>query len=318
MSMNTSVILYVGLDVSKDSLQVHLGEENFALPNTAAGHRRLVKKLRSWPEQTLVVAEATGGYEQGIVLTLHEAGLAVAVVDPARVRHFARACAQRAKTDRIDAALLSQFGGQTQPQPQSQISPETAALREAVRQRVQLQDMAETVSQQSRHLMQKRLRTINAALLRQIRRHIAKVQSQIDRLLQASPTLLAKAKKLQQTPGVGPKTATTLLAEMPELGQLNRGQAAALAGVAPYARESGHWAGKRFIGGGRPAARKSLYMSALVASRYHPSLSLFYQGLRARNKGGKVALTAVMRKLIILLNTKLKEIALKSNFPLAA
>lgn len=179
MSTNTS-ILYVGLDVAKDSLQVHLDKENFAVPNTPPGHRRLIRKLRGVESPVVVVAEATGGFEQAVVLALHEAVLGVAVVDPARVRHFARACAQRAKTDRIDAALLSEFGRQTQLQPQQQTDPQTATLRQAVRHRMQLEEIAQTISQQSRLLTHRRLRSGNASLLRRVRRQIATVQAVIE------------------------------------------------------------------------------------------------------------------------------------------
>jgi transposase len=309
MSTNTS-ILYVGLDIAKDSLQVNLQNLNFSRPNSALGHRRLIEQLRTLSEPLQVVCEATGGYEQALVLALHQAGIPVAIVEPARVRHFARACALRTKTDRIDAALLSEFGRQTSPRPQSPLDPGTAALRELARHRLQLQDLLQNVSQQTRHLTLPPLRKQNALLLRQLRAHLQKIQKQIDALLQKDLTLRQKAQSLQQIAGVGEKTAVSLLSEMPELGTLNRGQAAALAGVAPFARESGRWQGKRFIGGGRPLARKALYMAALVASRYHPALKLFYQRLRQRGKPGKVALVALMRKLIILLNTQLKNLTI--------
>jgi len=309
MSTNTS-ILYVGLDIAKDSLQINLANQNFALPNTAAGHRRFLARLRVLAQPVLVVCEATGGYEQALVAVLHQTHIPVAVVEPARVRHFARACALRTKTDRIDAALLTEFGRQTAPRPQAPLDQSTAALRELTRHRLQLQDMAQTVAQQSRHLTLPLLRKQNALLLRQLRTHLQKIKTQIDTLLQQDQTLRLKAQALQQITGVGEKTAASLLAEMPELGTLNRGQAAALAGVAPFARESGRWQGKRFIGGGRPLARKALYMAALVASRYHPTLKAFYERLRQRAKPAKVALAALMRKLIILLNSHLKNLTI--------
>jgi transposase len=294
-------ILYVGLDIAKDSLQVNLHQQNFSLPNTATGHRRLLKQLKAVPEPLLVVCEATGGYEQAIVSRLHAALLPVTVVEPARVRCFAKACALRTKTDRIDAQLLAEFGRQTTPHPQAPLDAVTAQLRELTRHRVHLQELSQNTLQQ------------NPQLLRQLKTHLHKIQLQIEALLQSQPQLQQKAQTLQQIKGVGEKTAVSLLAEMPELGSLNRGQAAALAGVAPFSRESGQWKGKRYIGGGRALARKALYMAALVATRFHPSLKAFYLGLRQRGKPGKVALTAVMRKLIILLNSQLKNL----NFPLA-
>ena len=308
MSTNNSII-YVGLDIGKVSLQVNLQNQNFPIPNTRPGHRKLIVQLKALAQPLLVVCEATGGYEQAIVAALHQAGLPVAIVEPARVRHFAKACALRAKTDRIDAALLTEFGRQTAPRAQAPLAPNTVALRELSRHRLQLQAMAQNVVQQARHLTLPALRQQNAALLRQLRAHLQKLQKQIEALLQQDVALQTKAKCLQQVAGIGPKTIVSLLAEMPELGKLNRAQAAALAGVAPHARESGRWQGKRFIGGGRPLARKALYMAALVASRYHPTLKNRYQSLIARGKAPKVALVALMRHLIIHLNSLLKPLA---------
>jgi transposase len=308
MSTNTS-ILHVGLDIAKDSLQVNLQNQNFSLPNAPSGHHQLVERLKAISEPLLVVCEATGGYEQAVVAALHHARLAVAVVEPARVRHFAKACALRAKTDRIDAALLAEFGRQTSPQPQAPLDKNTAALRQLSRHRAQLQAMLQNTLQQSRHLTLPPLRKQNALSLRQLRGHLLKIQKQIDALLQQDAPLQTKAQTLQQVVGIGPKTLVSLLAEMPELGRLNRAQAAALAGVAPHARQSGRWQGKRFIGGGRPLARKALYMAALVASRHHPSLKTRYQHLIARGKAPKVALVALMRHLIIHLNGLLKPLA---------
>jgi transposase len=309
MSTNTST-LYVGLDIAKSSLQVNLQNLNFSLPNSTRGHRRLIEQLKTFSEPLLVVCEATGGYEQGIVAALHQASIPVAIVEPARVRHFAKACGLRAKTDRIDAQLLAEFGRQTSPRPQAPLAPGTAALRELSRHRGQLQEMLQTTLQQSRHLTLPVLRKQNALFLRQLRSHLQKLEKQIDALIQTDAALQNKARALQQVAGVGPKTAVSLLAEMPELGALNRGQAAALAGVAPHARESGRWQGKRFIGGGRPLARKALYMAALVGSRHNSFLKTRYQHLVARGKAPKVALVALMRHLIILLNAILKPLAI--------
>jgi transposase len=286
MSTNNSII-YIGLDIGKDSLQVNLQNQNFPIPNTRPGHRKLITQLKALAQPLLVVCEATGGYEQAIVAALHQAGIPVTIVEPARVRHFAKACALRTKTDRIDAALLTEFGRQTAPRAQAPLAQNTAVLRELSRHRLQLQAMTQNVVQQARHLTLPALRQQNAALLRQLRGHLQKLQKQIEALLQQDATLQTKAQRLQQVVGIGPKTIVSLLAEMPELGKLNRAQAAALAGVAPHARESGRWQGKRFIGGGRPLARKALYMAALVASRYHPTLKLRYQSLIASRQSPK-------------------------------
>jgi transposase len=306
MSTNNFTIV-VGLDIAKDSLQVNCQKQNYQLSNSRRGHRRLIQQLKVFSEPLLVVCEASGGYERAVVAALHEASIAVAVVEPARVRHFARACNLRSKTDRIDAQLLTDFGRQTKPRPQSPPDQNTLALRELGRHRLQLQQMLQNALQQSRHLTLPQLRRDQALLVRRLKGHLSKAERQIHLLLHGNQALRQKAEALQQVAGVGEKTAVSLLSEMPELGTLNRGQAAALAGVAPHARESGSWQGKRFIGGGRPIARKALYMAALVASRYHPSLKLFYERLRLRGKPAKVALVALMRKLIVILNYQLKS-----------
>lgn len=306
MSTNNFSIV-VGLDIAKDSLQVNCQNQNYQLANSPRGHRRLIQRLKVFSEPLLVVCEASGGYEQAVVAALHEASVALAVVEPARVRHFARACNLRSKTDRIDAQLLTDFGRQTKPRPQSPPDQNILALRELGRHRLQLQQMLQNALQQSRHLTLPQLRRDQALLVRRLRGHLSKVEQQIHLLLHGNQALRQKAEALQQVAGVGEKTAVCLLSEMPELGTLNRGQAAALAGVAPHARDSGTWQGKRFIGGGRPIARKALYMASLVASRYHPSLKAFYERLRQRGKPAKVALVALMRKLIVILNGLLKS-----------
>ena len=201
MSTNTSN-LYVGLDIAKSSLQVNLQNFNFSLPNSPHGHRRLIAQLKTISEPLLVVCEATGGYEKGIVAALHQAGLAVAIVEPARVRHFAKACGLRAKTDRIDAQLLAEFGRQTSPRPQAPLAPNTAALRELSRHRAQLQEMLQTTLQQSRHLTLPVLRKQNALFLRQLRGHLQKLEKQIDGLVQEDAALQNKARALQQVAGV--------------------------------------------------------------------------------------------------------------------
>jgi transposase len=289
---------------------VNLHNQNFSLANNSRGHGQLVRRLKKASASLMVICEATGGYEQAIVNALHAAQLSVAVVEPARVRAFAKACALRAKTDRIDAVLLSEFGRQTQPHPLQPRDKDCALLRELSRHRLQLLDLIHNTSQYGRHLTLPALRRQNAQLLRQLRTHVQKIQKQIHALLQSSASFRDKSSALRRIKGVGPQTVISLLAEMPELGRLNRSQAAALAGVAPHCRQSGRWQGKRFIGGGRPLARKALYMAALVASRYNPSLKARYQHLLSRGKAPKIALVALMRHLIISLNSSLKPLAL--------
>lgn len=306
-------VIYAGLDVAKLSLQLHLQDHSHRLPNTAAGHQRLLTLLRALPDTVHVICEASGGYEQSMVAALHRAQIAVCVVDPARVRHFARALGQRAKTDPIDAALLARYGEQMQPRPTTPPTVAQAQVRELVRRRAQLVDMLQLCRQHAQSLTLVSLRRQSASLLRQVRRQIAAVEKEIQKVIQQEAALQERARRLQSVSGVGPATAAVLVAEMPELGTLNRGQAAALSGVAPFARESGKWKGKRFVGGGRAPVRKALYMAALVGSRRNVVLRQRYERLRAQGKPGKVALVALMRHLIIHLNALLKT----SQTPLA-
>jgi transposase len=305
MSPNMSII-YAGLDVAKLSLQLHCQNQSHALPNTAAGHRRLLALLRAAGPQVQVICEASGGYEQGIVRALQDAQVPVCVVDPARVRHFVRATGQRAKTDRIDAAMLARYGEQMQPRPTAPLSAAQGQMRELVRRRAQLLEVLQLSRQHAQHLTLLALRRQSAALVRQVRRQIAAVEKEIQKVVADQASLSQRSRQLQSVSGVGPATAAVLLAEMPELGTLNRGQAAALAGVAPFARESGKWRGRRWVGGGRAAVRKALYMAALVGSRANAVLRERYERLRARGKPAKVALVALMRHLIIHLNALLK------------
>jgi transposase len=301
-------IIYAGLDVAKLSLQLHLKDKSHALPNTAAGHHRLRVLLRAAGAPVHVVCEASGGYEQPLVRALHQARVPVCVVDPARVRHFARATGQRAKTDRIDAAMLARYGEQMQPRPTASVSAAQAQVRELVRRRAQLLEVLQLTRQHAVHLTLATLRRQNAALVRAVRRQISAVEQEIQQAFDAEAALAERSGRVQSVSGVGPATAAVLLAEMPELGTLNRAQAAALAGVAPFARESGKWRGRRWVGGGRSPVRKALYMAALVGSRANAVLRERYERLRARGKPAKVALVALMRHLIIHLNALLKNL----------
>lgn len=300
-------IIYAGLDVAKLSLQLHLHNQNHLLPNSTAGHRRLIALVHAAKVPVQVVCEASGGYEQGVVRSLQDAQVPVCVVDPARVRHFVRATGQRAKTDRIDATMLARYGEQMQPRPTAPLSAAQVQMRELVRRRAQLLEVLQLTRGHAQHLTLLALRRQSAALVRQIRRQIVAVEKEIQKVVADEALLSQRSRQLQSVSSVGPATAAVLLAEMPELGALNRGQAAALAGVAPFARESGKWKGKRFVGGGRAPVRKALYMAALVGSRSNAVLRQRYEHLRARGKPAKVALVALMRHLIIHLNALLKN-----------
>jgi transposase len=298
--------IYSGLDISKQNLQLHLQGRIHDLPNTPTGHRRLLKLVA--PAAGLqVVCEATGGYERPVVATLHQANIPVSVLNPARVRHFARATGRQAKTDHIDAAVLSDYGAKLQPKCTAPRTPQEQQLTELIRRRAQLLEFLVAQRQQVEGLTVPALRRAAHALIRRLEADLAQIQDLLQDLRNEAPALDAKVEKLQAIKGVGTLTAMAVLAELPELGSLTRGQAAALAGLAPHPRDSGQWQGKRTIGGGRAQVRRALYMAALVAAHSNRHFQSFYQRLRLAGKPAKVALTAVMRKLIVLMNQILKH-----------
>jgi transposase len=305
MSQNTMTTIYAGLDIAKLNLQLHYASRVHDLPNTAAGHRRLLKLLATQPG-VHVVCEATGGYQRDVVAALHEAKVSVSVLNPARVRHFARATGQRAKTDHIDAAVLSAYGQALHPKPTAPRTEQEQQLAELVRRRVQVLEILVAQRQQAQRLTLPALRRQAQSLVRRLERDLEQIAAQLQVLRTQVATLNERVQKLEAITGVGTLTALGVLAELPELGTLNRRQAAALAGLAPHPRQSGQWHGRRSIGGGRAPVRRALYMAALVAARSNRQLKVFYQRLRAAGKPAKVALTAVMRKLIVLMNHILK------------
>jgi transposase len=306
MSQNTMTTIYTGLDIAKLNLQLHLAGRVHDLLNTAAGHRRLLKLLAT-QSGVHVVCEATGGYERGVVAALHKAQVPVSVLNPARVRHFARATGQRAKTDDIDAALLSAYGQALHPKPTAPRTEQEQQLAELIRRRVQILEILVAQRQQAQRLTVPALRRQAQSLVRRLERDVAHIEAQLKALRTQAATLDERVQKLEAITGVGTITALGVLAELPELGTLNRRQAAALAGLAPHPRQSGQWHGRRSIGGGRAPLRRARYMAALVAAHSNRQLKEFYQRLRAAGKPAKVALTAVMRKLIVLMNHILKN-----------
>jgi transposase len=306
MSQNNTPILYVGLDVAKLTLQVDLAGKPHSLTNDAKGHARLVKLLRPYPTAQ-VICEATGGYEQPVVRYLQAVGLLVTILEASRARAFAKAQGQRAKTDPIDATMLTAYGQACKPAPTPPLSAQQIQLAEVVQRRRQLVHMRTQERNHTEHYA-------DAFRQRQARQLIKLLDQQIDQCEQNIATLIAedpvqkqKAERLQAIPGVGTVVASTMLAEMPELGTLNRRTAAALAGVAPYNRDSGNLNGHRHIGGGRVAVRCTLYMATLSAVRHDRILKKFYQHLISAGKRPLVAMTACMRKLVILMNQLLKN-----------
>ena len=311
--MNQNIIpVYTGLDIAKATLQLHLQNRSYDLSNATSGHAQLIKRLAALPGAH-VVCEATGGYERAVVAALQAANLPVSVINPARVRQFARASGELAKTDPIDASMLTAFGSAFTPKPTPPRAAPEIKMAALVNRRAQLLELRIAEVQRADTCAEPSLKKLFVSWLAQIEKQIAKVEGLIEELLSEQTVLAGQVQRLDEITGVGRITAVTVLAHMPELGQLNRRQAAALAGLSPYNRDSGQWAGKRSISGGRPEVRRALYMAALSASRSNHLLKPFYDRLIAAGKPAKVALTAVMRKLIVLMNHLLKN----PNFILA-
>jgi transposase len=304
--------VHLGADISKATIE--LGCPFFAVPasilNSPAGFRPLLKILAQSPSPVQVVCEATGPYHRALVAALHEAGVLVSVVNPRLVRDFARARGRLAKTDKIDALILADYGRTMRPAATARPDPRLVLLDDLVTRRAQL---VEDRARESTRLQQ----TICPESITSLHRHLRHLDAQIKKLVQrinqlveATPVLRAKVEVLVTVKGVGQLTACALLACLPELGTLGENQVTALAGLAPFNRDSGAFRGTRAISGGRAEVRKALYMAALSASRSNPILKAFYQRLKAAGKHHNLVLTAVMRKLLIYLNSLLKKHAL--------
>jgi transposase len=300
--------IYVGIDVSKDRLDVHLrpGGEAFAVARDGKGLEELVARLLAC-SPTLVAVEATGGFETIVAAALAGAQLPLVVVNPAQIRHFAQAVGQRAKTDPIDAAVIARFVEAVKPTPRAMPDQEARLLAELVSRRRQIIEMIVAERQREKRAENVRVRKSLARHIKVLEKELLEIDNDIDTLVRGSPVWRAKEELLVSFPGVSNTLARTFLAEVPELGTLNRRQIASLAGLAPFTRQSGRWKGKSMIGGGRGALRAGLYMAALSASRYHPQLKLFYQRLLAAGKPKMVALIAVARKVLTTLNAMLRD-----------
>lgn len=306
MSQNNPSILYVGLDVAKVSLQLDLAGQSHALTNDAPGHAQLLQLLRAHPTAQ-IICEATGGYEQPVVRALHAAALPVSVVEAGRVRHFARAKGQRAKTDPIDAAVLSEYGRALQPAATPAPTAQQTRLAELSTRRLQLVQTRVAQTNRAEHYLDKLCVRQARQLQRALEKQIEECDAALAELIAADEKLQAQAARLDAIPGVGAVTAATVLAELPELGKISDEAAAALVGVAPYNRDSGPVTGVRHIAGGRTAVRCALYMATLSAVKYDAILKAFYQRLKTAGKKPKVALVACMRKLVVLMNRLLKN-----------
>jgi transposase len=297
----------VGIDVSKDRLDVALrpSGEVFVVERAASGLDRLVGRLKSLAPQ-LVALEATGGFETVVTAALAAAGLPVVVVNPVQVRAFAKAIGQRAKTDPIDAGVIAHFAEATKPEVRPLPDAETQLLADLVQRRRQIIEMIGAESQRQKRAPESLKKSI-ARLLKALQKELTSVDGDIDGSVRSSPAWREKEDLLTSVPGIGKTIARTLIAELPELGRLNRKEIAALAGLAPFTRQSGTWRGKSFIGGGRTAVRAALFMGALVAKRHNPILKAFFDRLVAAGKPKMVALIAVARKLLTILNAVLRD-----------
>lgn len=298
--------VYVGIDVSKAELVVAVrpSGERMTLGNDRAGIERLVGRLDELKSK-LVVVEATGGLQRQVVAALWMAGIAVAAVNPSWVRNFAKGRGLRAKTDRKDAELLALYAQRERPEPRPPADAETQALQELVMRREQLLEMLVAEKQ--------RMSRASGPMRKDLRHHIAYLEGRIkdseadiDKTVRRSEAWRRKSEIVRSVPGFGKTFCAMVLAKVPELGTLNRKQIGALLGVAPMADDSGRRHGRRMIAGGRFEVRNKLYMCALVAARSNPVLKQFYARLVARGKPKKLALAAVMRKLIVTLNAMFK------------
>lgn len=305
--MDNTITSFVGIDVSKNTLDVHINPDGRRL-STSNNERGFAKILDLLPEpQTcLVVMEATGCYHKPVAEALLQAGHHVAVANPRQVRDFARSLGILAKTDTIDALVIARFAEQAKPRTMAMTSEKQAQIVELVARRRQLVDLRTAEKNRSKTIRVK-------AVMKSVERVTKVLDGQIDTITKEITSLMKsdddwndRVDLLLSVPGIGPVAVATLLADLPELGKLNRQEIAALVGLAPFNRDSGKFSGKRSIWGGRSTVRCALYMAALSAMQYNPRIAAFFQRLKSEGKPFKVALTACMRKLLVILNTMVK------------
>ena len=297
---------FVGIDVSKGSLEVAVrpAKTSWTVSNDEQGVSALADRLREL-KPTMVVLEATGGLQIPLVAALGQAKLPVVVVNPRQVRDFAKATGRLAKTDAIDADVIAHFGEAVRPEVRPLKDAEAQELTDLLARRRQLVDML-TAEKNRLGTARKRVRKDIQEHITWLEKRLKDVNADLSKSIKKTPAWKQKDEILQSTPGVGPVLSVTLLAGLPELGSLNRREVAHLVGVAPLNRDSGQYKGKRSVWGGRADVRSVLYMSTLAAVRCNPVIRAFYQRLTAAGKEHKVALTACMRKLLVILNTMVK------------
>jgi transposase len=300
--------IVVGIDVSKNTLDVHVHPvgEAFSVARNAEGLDQLITRITPLGIHAAAV-EATGGFETMVAASLAGAGLPVIVVNPAQVRAFAMALGKRAKTDPIDAAVIARFVEATKPAIKPLPDEETRLLAELVARRRQVIQMLVSERLHERQLPTRHLKKSAVRVIKVLEKELSQLDTDIGDSVRGSPVWREKEDLLQSVPGVGPITARSLLAELPELGTLTRREVASLAGLAPWTRQSGKWRGKSFTGGGRAAVRSALFMAAMVGAKHNPVLKAFHQRLIAAGKPKMVALIAVARKLLTILNAIIRD-----------
>lgn len=301
--------VFVGVDVSKGQLDFAFadGQETWSIDNAEPQIvAELIGRIKN-PPQTLVVMEATGGYEELLVKRLHQHQIAVAVVNPRRVRAFAAGIGKEAKTDPIDAQVLAFYGQVVKPAAQAAKSDDEQKLQALVERRRQLLDLINQENNRRQQTADREIQEYIQQSLESLKRQVKTIDERLAKCVEADTANARKVEILQSVKGVGPVAISTVLAKLPELGELNRGQIAKLVGVAPLNNDSGQTSGQRRTFGGRSSVRRVLYMATLVATRFNSRIKAFYQRLLAEGKPKKVALTAAMRKLLTLLNTLIKN-----------
>jgi transposase len=306
--MNRDPESFVGIDIAKQHLDVCVLPERrtFQIPYGEKGLKDLIDQLLQM-KPTLIVVEATGGYERRLAAELLQAGLALAVVNPARVRHLAKGHGTLAKNDRIDAYNLALFAQIVRPVARGKTSQKQAELNDLVARRRQLVEMIVMEGNRLETLADGCVRQSVVTIMNLLQEQRQEIDDKIARHLRSDDQWNGKVQLLTSVPGVGPVTASTLVAELPELGELNRRAIASLAGLAPFDHDSGGWHGRRFIHGGRKSVRVVLHMATLTATRCNPLIKTFYNRLIAKGKTFRCAMVACARKLLILLNSLVKE-----------
>ena len=304
----TATDVFVGIDISKRHLDIAVtpGDQTFTCPNTEAGIQKLVRRLKKINPH-LILLEATGGYEVLLVAALREADLPACFINPKLVRNFARGAGIAAKTDRLDAQVLALYAYKIQPPPRPLPEAHQQELKQLLTRRRQLLEMIQMEKNRLDPTPSPRIAQSVQGTIKSLEDQLAALVREIDDFFQRHPLWVELAVLLTGVLGVGHLTAVMLIAYVPELGRLNRKEIAALAGVAPFNRDSGQWRGQRHIEGGRSRLRQALYMATLAATRHNPEIKAFYQRLLDKGKAKKVALIACMRKLLTILNAMVKN-----------